>query len=221
MNKVIAFVPVKLNNQRCPGKNTREFDGGKPLIQYILDTLKKVNGIERIIVYCSDEAVREYLPEGVEYLWRSPELDRNETSILEVLKSFATDVPAEYYVLAHATAPFLRPQSIQKGLRAVLEGDYDSALSVTPCHDFLWENGKPMNYNVCEIPRTQDLPPLYIETTGLYIYSQKLILKHGRRIGDNPFMVEVGKIEATDINEPVDFEIANAVSQYLRQNERI
>lgn len=215
MEQVVAFVPVKLNNQRCPGKNTRAFDGGEPLICYILHTLKQVKGLDRIVVYCSDESIREYLPEGVEFLHRSPELDRNSTQILDVLKAFAEDAPANHYVLAHATAPFLRVQSIQKGLHMVTEEGYDSALTVTSCTDFLWQEGKPLNYDPHHIPRTQDLPPLYVETTGLYIYSREMILEQNRRVGDHPYMIKVGKIEATDINESVDFEIANAIYNHI------
>ena len=29
--KVTAFVPMKLNNERLPGKNTKAFTNGKPL----------------------------------------------------------------------------------------------------------------------------------------------------------------------------------------------
>lgn len=32
--KVVAFVPMKLNNERLPGKNTKAFKGGKPLLTY-------------------------------------------------------------------------------------------------------------------------------------------------------------------------------------------
>ena len=211
MDNIVAFVPVKLNNQRCPGKNTRAFRNGEPLIRYILDTLKSLEGIDRIVVYCSDEEVVKYLPEGVEFKKRSASLDQNTTSILEVLKAFAEDFPAEYYLLAHATAPFLKGKSLQDGLMKVTAGEYDSALTVTRNHDFFWDETKPLNYEKECIPRTQDLPPLYVETTGAYVYSGDLIRNRGRRVGDHPYLIKVDKIEAVDINDPVDFEIADAI----------
>ena len=33
--KIVAFVPVKLNNERLPGKNTKPFTNGDPLISYM------------------------------------------------------------------------------------------------------------------------------------------------------------------------------------------
>lgn len=38
--KIVAIMPIKLINERCSGKNTRML-GGKPLLQYELDSLKK------------------------------------------------------------------------------------------------------------------------------------------------------------------------------------
>ncbi|MCI5587496.1 MAG: acylneuraminate cytidylyltransferase family protein [Lachnospiraceae bacterium] len=214
MKKIVAFVPVKLNNERLPGKNTKSFDGGKPLIEYILGTLKSVDEIEDIYVYCSNPAIQDFLPEGVKYLKRDKSLDSSKTLITEVLQSFANDVEAETYVLAHATAPFLSKESIEKGINAVTKSGYDSATTVTKCHDFLWKDGKPFNYDVKKIPRTQDLDEMHVETTGLYVYGRNLILKEGRRIGDNPYMIEVSREEAIDINEPFDFMVANAWFQY-------
>lgn len=219
MQKTVAFVPVKLNNQRLPGKNTKSFTNGDPLITYILSTLKQAKGIDEICVYCSDDSICAYLPEGVRYVPRSASLDQNSTLILEVLQAFAKEVPAEHYVLAHATAPFLSVDTIQKGLEAVLSKQYDSALSVTACQDFLWSQNVPLNYDPSCIPRTQDLKDIYIETTGLYIYGRDLILEQNRRTGSHPFLIPVPPEEAIDINEPLDFMIADAWFQHTLQKE--
>ena len=69
--KVVAVVPVKLNNERLPNKNTKLFSNGKPLISYVLETLKKVSGISEIYVYCSNDAILPYLQKGVIYKNRS------------------------------------------------------------------------------------------------------------------------------------------------------
>ena len=95
----------------------------------------------------------------------------------------------------------------------VIGGEYDSALAVTKLNEFIWKNGKPFNYDIENIPRTQDLEPIYKETCGLYVYNRELITQKGRRIGDKPFLVEVSKIEAIDINDADDFALANAIFQ--------
>ena len=218
--KIVALVPMKLNSERVRNKNIRKFDNGRPLCTYILDTLKNVNNIDEIYVYCSDEKIKDYIPEEIIYLKRSNSLDQSTTKINEVLKAFAQDVDADYYVLTHATAPFITKETIEKGVEIIRNGEYDSVFTVTKLQDFLWKDNKPLNYSLDAIPRTQDLEPLYEETSGLYIYSKELILKEGRRIGYNPFMLEVSKIEALDIDTEDDFFISNAVSSKILVKKR-
>lgn len=209
--KVTAFVPMKLNNERLPGKNTKCFTNGNPLCSYILETLKQVQGIDEIYVYCSDSVIKQYLPEGVKFLPREEKLDTSKVRINEVMEAFAEDVPSDVYVLAHATAPFLKKDTIERGVEGVVSGNYDSALTVVLQQDFFWQDGKPWNYDPREIPRTQDLKPLYRETTGLYIYRENLIREEGRRVGERPLLLEADWMEAVDINNPEDFVIADAL----------
>lgn len=215
----VAVVPMKLNNRRLPQKNTKPFTNGKPLCSYILSTLLQIEEIDEVYVYCSNPDIKAFLPEGVRYLQRSEELDKDTTKMNEVLADFACQVLADIYVMTHTTAPFIGRESIKKGLDAVKSGDYDSAFSVRCLQDFLWKDGKPFNYELDNIPRTQDLSPIYMETSGFYIYIRDVIYKLGRRIGNKPYMVEVSEMESIDIDEKEDFVIADAVYNhvYLRR----
>ncbi len=217
--KIVALVPMKLNNQRLPGKNIKCFDNGRPLCHYILSTLLSVKEIDEVYVYCSNPDIQNYIPEGVKYLHRSESLDQNTTKINEVIAAFANEVPADIYVMTHATSPFVRADSIRKGLKALLEDDYDSAFAVQNISTFLWKDGKPFNYDLDNIPRTQDLEPIYAETSGFYIFRPEVITQMHRRIGNKPYMVEVSQIEATDVDEAEDFMIANAIYNHIIAHE--
>ena len=105
--KIVAVVPMKLNNTRLPQKNTKPFHNGKPLCHYILSTLLQVEEIDEVYVYCSSEDIQNYIPEGVKYLKRSQTLDTDTTKMNEVLASFAGEVYADMYVMTHTTAPFI------------------------------------------------------------------------------------------------------------------
>lgn len=217
--KVVAVVPMKLNNRRLPQKNTKSFTNGKPLCYYILNTLLQVEQINEVYVYCSNPHIQEFIPDGVRYLRRSSSLDQDTTKMNEVLQCFAADVPADIYVMAHTTAPFVRAESIRKGLDAVCSGAYDSAFAAKKLQDFLWKDGVPFNYTLEQIPRTQDLPALYEETSGFYIYRNEVMTQKNRRIGDVPFIVEVCEIESTDIDEAEDFAIADAIFNHIFKAE--
>lgn len=219
--KTVAVVPMKLNNTRLPQKNTKPFTNGRPLCCYILKTLLSIDKIDEVFVYCSNEKICDFIPSGVKYLKRSASLDTDTTSMNEVLSAFANDVFADVYVMTHTTAPFISAESIEKGIDAVLSGMNDSAFAAKKLQDFLWKNGTPFNYSLENIPRTQDLEPLYQETSGFYIYERHVITELGRRIGQSPFIVEVNEIEAVDIDEKEDFEIADAVYNHIfRKSEQ-
>jgi len=213
--KVVAYVPLKLNNERLPNKHTKLFDNGRPLISYIFETLINTKGLDDIYAYCSDKLICQYLPERVKYLSRSTDLDRSETLINEVMLRFAHDIKADVYVLVNATVPFLSSDTIELGINKVVKENYDSALTVLGHRDFFWVKDKPFNYDPISIPRTQDMEPIYSETTGLYIYKRDVLLDHNRRVGDCPFLIPVTKIEAIDINDTIDFVIANAISKEI------
>lgn len=209
--KVVAVVPMKLNNERLPNKNIKKFDNGDYLCTYVLNNLLGVQNIDEVYVYCSNESIKEYIPNESIYLKRSTSLDTNTTSMNEVLKSFANTVDADIYILCHATAPFISTKSISDGLEKVLNEEYDSALSVVKLQEFLWKDNVPFNYDLSNIPRTQDLAPIYKETSGFYIFNKDTITNHNRRIGNNPYLKEVSLIEAVDIDNMDDFVIANAI----------
>ena len=215
MMKIVAVVPMKLNNSRLPNKNTKCFTNGEPLCRYILSTLLQIDDIDEIFVYCSNSDIQKFIPKGIKYLQRPEMLDADSTKMNEVLQYFAKDVAADIYVMTHTTAPFISDRSIKKGLEAVMSGEFDSSFAAKKLQDFLWKDGEPLNYNLNEIPRTQDLPLYYEETSGFYIYHSDVINKLKRRIGNRPRIVEVSEIEAIDIDEPEDFEIAEAVYNFI------
>jgi len=138
-----------------------------------------------------------------------------------VIRSMFRDVDADIYVMTHTTAPFISAESIQKGISAVCTEDYDSAFAAKKLQDFLWKDGKPFNYKLTDIPRTQDLPVIYEETSGFYIYKSSVIIENERRIGERPFIVEVGEIESIDIDEAEDFIIADAIYNHIFLKQEI
>lgn len=208
--RIVCCVPMKLNNERLPNKNTMLLANGQPLCSFVLQTLRKVLNIDEVFVYCSNDSIKEYIPNDISFLKRSPSLDANKTSMIDVLKSFSHDVYADIYVLVHATAPFLKESSIESAICKVKSGEYDSAFSVEKLYDFIWIDGVP-NYDVKNIPRTQDLSPYYKETSGFYVFNRAIITELGQRVGNKPYLQVVSRTEAVDIDDQEDAEFANMI----------
>ena len=66
----------------------------------------------------------------------------------------------------------------------------------------------PLNFDASNLPRTQDLKPIYQETSGVYVFTKEVFEKYHRRIGMRPFIKEVSFKEAVDIDNPEDFILA-------------
>lgn len=215
MDKVVSFIPIKLNNQRLPGKNTMDLEG-KPLCEYIFNTLNEIDEIDEKYVYCSNEKIKPYIPTGLTFLKRDPYLDGFQVKGLEIIDQFVKDINADIYVLMHVTQPFTKSDSIRKALEKVKSGEYDSAFSAIKLQDYMWMNGKPLNYNMKNIVRTQDLEPIYMETGAFFIFRKEVFTELGQRIGNNPYIYEINQFEAVDIDEAEDFEFAKVVAQYYK-----
>ena len=208
--KIIGVMPIKLNNERCPGKNTRML-GEKPLLQYELDNLVGTGLCDEINVYCSSEEIVPFLPAKVNFLKRPSELDLPSSNFNQIFSNFIKEKDADIYVFAHATAPFIKLETMRECIEAVKSGKYDSAFCAEKIQTFLWKDGEPLNFDSANLPRTQDLKPIYKETSGVYVFTKEVFLKYGRRIGINPFIKCVGFKENVDIDNPEDFELAEAL----------
>ena len=69
-------------------------------------------------------------------------------------------------------------------------------------------DGRPVNHKWGELLRTQDLKPIYEENSNLYIFRAETLERLNNRIGEQPLMFEIAREEAWDIDEELDFKIA-------------
>ena len=210
--KVVAFVTIRLNSKRLPGKNLLPL-GGHPLVWHICNTLLLCKTIDQSYIFCSDAHVMDHVPQSPHllFLQRDPWLDGDMVTAQDTYGAFTSEVDADIYVAALATAPFISAASIDAGVQAMIEHGYDSAFSSKRLQTFVWYDGHPVNYTPEKIPRTQDLQPLQMETCGFYAFSRQLWQQHHRRIGFNPYIVEVGHREAIDIDTREDYEFAKTI----------
>ena len=208
--KIIGIMPIKLQNERLPGKNTMLL-GDKPLLQHALDNLVKTSLCDEIYVYCSSSTIIDYLPNGVSFLKRPEYLDLPTSNFTQIFTNFMKEKDADIYVFMHATAPFVSTSTMIECIEKVKSGQYDSAFCATVIQDFLWMDNKPLNFDASNLPRSQDLKPIYRETSGVYVFTKEVFLNHKRRIGDNPYIKVVSYKEAVDINNPEDFDLAKAL----------
>ncbi len=217
--KVAAFVPIKLNNERAPGKNIKRFDDGTPLVTHFLKTLVSVPEIDELFVFCSNDAIQEYLIDGVTHLKRPEYLDTQQATPQDIITCFMEQVEADVYMVCHCTSPFVKAERFSECIQKVCSGDYDSAFTGEKLQRLMWCDGKPLNFDAANVPRTQDLPVYYNEVSAAYVFSKETFQTLRRRIGVKPYVCEVSGVECVDIDYPEDFEIANAIYMNIISKE--
>ena len=218
--KIVALLPMKGNSERVPNKNLKEFSG-KPLYHRVMDTLLSSAYINTVVVNTDSDAIKSDIKvsygDKVIIIDRPEEIIGDFVSMNKVIEYDINNIDADIYLQTHSTNPLFKTKSLNEAIEKMIslqkEGLFDSVFSVTKLQTRLYKSdGKPFNHNPEELLRTQDLKPLYEENSNFYIFSKESFIKSGgKRIGLNPYMFEIDKIEAIDIDEPQDFMIAEAI----------
>jgi CMP-N-acetylneuraminic acid synthetase len=219
-----ALVPMRHHSQRVPGKNYRLL-AGKPLFHHIIETLLAVPEINEIVVDTDSDPVmsglREHFPR-VKIINRPGHLRADDIPMNEILMYDTEQFPANLYLQTHSTNPLLKPETVSRAINVFL-ADYpahDSLFSVTRLQTRLYDkDGQAINHNPRELIQTQDLPPVYEENSCMYIFTRENLVRKHHRIGDAPLMFEIPRLEAVDIDEETDFQIADILMHKRMENK--
>ena len=219
-SKLIALVPMRHHSVRVPGKNYRPL-AGKPLYHHILNALLAVDAVDEIVVDTDSDLILEGLQQDfptVKRLRRPEDLRADTVPMNDILLHDTAEFPAEFYLQTHTTNPLLTPETVSKAIETFFTNfpTYDSLFGVTRLQTRLWDrNGKPVNHDPDILLRTQDLPPIYEENSCIYIFSRQSLLTRRNRLGERPLMFEIPADEAWDIDEELDFTVAETLYKQL------
>ena len=213
LEKIVAFVPMRHDSVRVPGKNFKPM-AGKPLFHHILNTLLQCKEIAQVVVDTDSpvimQGLKEYFP-GVYCLERPQHLRADTVPTNEILMYDVSQFEADLYLQTHSTNPLLKSATISKAI-SDLRVDfpaYDSLFGVTRLQTRLWDElGRAINHNPAILLRTQDLPPIYEENSCLYLFTKETLFEKRNRVGERPKLFEIPAGEAWDIDEALDFKIA-------------
>lgn len=208
-------MPIRLNSKRVASKSIRSL-GGRPLFCWMLQELDQL-GIP-VHVYCSNPeevgSLLDFPARHVVFTRRPERLDDDDVKGIDIYRQFATDVPADVYLLSHCTSPFMKAETIRQALDPVLQGEARCALTVKRIQTFTWFDGRPLNFSLPRI-QTQRLTSIFVETSAAYCY-RKEVLAAGDRSDLSPKLVEVRWPEDEDIDYETDFARCEALLSLVR-----
>lgn len=217
--KVVAFLPAKGTSSRVESKNLKLLDG-KPLFLHTLEKLMECDFIDEVYLDTESEDVIDLASEtNCKVLKRDPNLASNTTDGNKLFLNEVNHTEADIYIQVLGTSPFIEKETIRKGVEAIKNDEFDSAVLIRRERLYTW-NEKGPNYDIENIPNSFDLGDTIIETMGLYIVKRETALRTQRRIGDKPYLLDATPLEAIDVNWPEDFDLANLIAAGKREKER-
>ena len=211
--RIVGFIPSRLNSERVPQKNIKNL-GGEPLVNYTVRALNKVSSIDDVVIFASEPSICDHIKHGLKYsfLERPISLDNQQAKIQDIIKAFLEKDKADIIVLLHITSPFLKPETIIECVDKVKSGEYDSAFTAYEIRKFCWYKDKPLNYSLDKpTPRTQDIDPVIVEQSSLYVFRREVFENTGQRISAKPYIKYIDHFEGHDIDTPDDFRVAELI----------
>jgi CMP-N-acetylneuraminic acid synthetase len=216
-HKLVALMPMRHSSERVKGKNYRPFGDGRPLFQHMLDVLVSTPGIDKVVIDTDSPTVFEICQKEypqVMLIERPEHLRDGATPMNNVLLHDINEVDSEFYLQTHSTNPLVTRDTLARAVDMFFAKYpiHDSLFSVTRVQSRLWDQlARPVNHNPSILLRTQDLPPIYDENSCIYIFEKRTLVERQNRIGYRPIMFEMDPFEAQDIDEEINFQVAEAI----------
>lgn len=216
---VYAFIPARGGSKGIPRKNLADL-AGKPLIAHTILQAKASETIDRVFVNSEDPEIREVAASyGAEVIGRPDEFihDNSVQEVDRLLKWTILELEQAGHqidvgVLLYSTSPLRQAETIDRAVRMVLDGGYDSALSLFEDTTYLWKrNGdlvEPTNYDPkTRGPRQKENWNQWGENKAIYVFRRELLVETGCRLGGRIGFVEMPKWRSVDVDKPEDLEL--------------
>lgn len=215
--KVSALIAVRSGSVRVKNKNIRTFNDST-LLELKIKQLQSVKEINDVVVNSnSDEMLSIAKNLGAKTVKRDDYYASNTISMSSVFEHMAKNMDCENILYANCTNPLVSTNSYSDAIRIFLNNTsaYDSLVSCHDIKEFLYLDGKALNYDPMNQPRSQDLPNVVALNFAISIISKSDMIKNKNIIGMNPYFYKLNEVESLDIDTPLDFFIAEKLYQHI------
>lgn len=217
--KNIAIIPARGGSKRIPRKNIRNFLG-KPIIAYSIEAALNSHLFDEVIVSTDDEEIgliaQRYGAKVPFYRSEENSSDFATTAdvIKEVLNTLENSNQIKNVCCIYATAPFVSPSILKTSFLKLNENNGTSLFPVCkfgfPPQRALIEKNNIVSMKSPEhlLSRSQDLEPMYHDTGQFYWLNREAFINENTLYTERSVFFEVEEISAQDIDNEIDWKIA-------------
>jgi N-acylneuraminate cytidylyltransferase len=210
-----AIIPVRKGSRRLKNKNILPFNGST-LLENKINQLKCVNKISSIVV-SSDCDIMLGIANNMGVKTHKRDIiyaDEVSKPFGEVVSHICENVSGENIIWAPCVCPLVDSEiyldAINTYKNIILKG-YDSLISVELFKHYLWDDEKPLNYQLgLGHILSQNLPLLYVVMNGIFIAPRLKMIEWKYFHGSTPFKYILDKRSSIDIDDVYDYECAKS-----------
>lgn len=216
----LAIIPARGGSKRIPKKNIKNFLG-EPIISYSINSAIKSKLFDRVLVSTDDVEIAELstnIGADVPFLRSAGNSGDFSTTIdvlFEVLNKFLNQgIKYDNVCCIYPCAPFIKSNTLLETFSIFIENKCDSLFPIVKYSNpiqrsFTFENGlvSPL-FNENINARSQDLVSTYFDAGQFYWLKSSTILEKHKIFTDNSFGYIISELEAQDIDNESDWEIA-------------
>lgn len=227
--RIVLVIPARGNSKGIPRKNLQLL-GGIPLVMHAI-RIAKLADVGRVMVSTEDPEIRQVaIDAGVDVPFVRPaSVSGDEVSLIGVLRHALSELDATGDVAdgicsLQPTAPFLLPETVNTCLERFRDTGCDSVVTVRRVvhnHPYrTYERGADDALRALfpegeRFLQRQDLPPFFALSGGFYVRRAELVRRWTGgdfALGSQCLGVPVSEVESTNIDTPLDLELARVVS---------
>ena len=227
----LAIITARGGSKRIPKKNIREFCG-RPIIGYSIQAAKDAGVFDTVMVSTDSEEIAEIAKkEGAEVPFLRSEATSGDFAgtadvILEVLLEYEKmGVFFDEVCCIYPTAPFVTGEKLKDAVAVLEDKKYDSVMPVTsfsfPPLRGMVLNGDKISYKWEEYAdyRSQDLETIYHDCGQFYVLNTEVFKQSQKLVTKNTGAIEISELEMQDIDNEIDWKLAELKYQLLRERK--
>ena len=225
--KIVGMIPARLGSTRIKKKNLRLLDG-KPLIQHIVSAAKNSKYLNEVYINSEAEIFKEIASKNkIKYYKRPEKLATDAATNDAFALDFINEVESNILVQLLPTSPFLTTIEIDEFIKSMVDGNFETMISVSNVQIECIHNQHPINFNQKkETPPSQLLEPIKSYACSLMGWDTNRFKKNIERYnaayhgGEGSIgFFELKGYSTIDIDNEEDFLLAEAVVSALKQPE--
>ena len=206
--KVVSLITARGGSKGVPRKNIIDVNG-KPLIWYSINA--SLNSLaSETWVSTEDSEIKQVSIDCGAFVDDRPKHLANDTAMNEsALLHFAKTSDFDILVFIQPCAPLIKPEYINRGIKMVVSGEYDSSFAVVK-ESWLpkWDMDiNTVDWDINHRPRRQEKPELYVEAGMFYVTTRKQLIASELRYSGDIGIVEIPLKDSFQIDTMEDLDL--------------